>query len=232
MKDAAPQPIRLSDYRPRQSPDRRRPADLQAVAKGHPRHRAHRVPAQPGGARARRSASRWRGAPADPLFHRWPAAFRARLPADGRGGSRSPRHPLAGPPPSPGRRRSRSTRRRTPRSRGSIRRGGMFCTQCEAEGFRKITFYPDRPDVMAPFKGPHRVGPAGAAVERQSHRPRPRLGGMGRPVAQARLSLRAGGGRSGGRTRTASPPPRAAPSISTSGSAPATRTNAPMPWTR
>jgi len=26
-----------------------------------------------------------------------------------------------------------------------------FCTQCEAEGFRKITYYPDRPDVMAPF---------------------------------------------------------------------------------
>ena len=29
--------------------------------------------------------------------------------------------------------------------------GGMYCTQCEAEGFRKITYYPDRPDVMAPF---------------------------------------------------------------------------------
>ncbi|MFM2357240.1 MAG: hypothetical protein RLZZ528_2976 [Pseudomonadota bacterium] len=29
---------------------------------------------------------------------------------------------------------------------------GMYCTQCEAEGFRKITFYPDRPDVMATFK--------------------------------------------------------------------------------
>jgi aminopeptidase N len=28
---------------------------------------------------------------------------------------------------------------------------GMYCTQCEAEGFRKITFYPDRPDIMAPF---------------------------------------------------------------------------------
>ena len=28
---------------------------------------------------------------------------------------------------------------------------GMFCTQCEAEGFRRITYYPDRPDVMAPF---------------------------------------------------------------------------------
>ena len=28
---------------------------------------------------------------------------------------------------------------------------GMFCTQCEPEGFRRITYYPDRPDVMAPF---------------------------------------------------------------------------------
>lgn len=27
----------------------------------------------------------------------------------------------------------------------------LFCTQCEAEGFRKITFYLDRPDVMAEF---------------------------------------------------------------------------------
>ena len=29
---------------------------------------------------------------------------------------------------------------------------GNFCTQCEAEGFRRITFYPDRPDVLARFK--------------------------------------------------------------------------------
>ncbi|MGR4067466.1 aminopeptidase N [Billgrantia sp. C5P2] len=28
---------------------------------------------------------------------------------------------------------------------------GMYCTQCEAEGFRRITYYPDRPDVMATF---------------------------------------------------------------------------------
>ena len=27
----------------------------------------------------------------------------------------------------------------------------MYCTQCEAEGFRKITFYPDRPDVLTRF---------------------------------------------------------------------------------
>jgi aminopeptidase N len=30
--------------------------------------------------------------------------------------------------------------------------GGMYCTQCEAQGFRKITYYPDRPDVMARFR--------------------------------------------------------------------------------
>ncbi|MDX1696563.1 MAG: aminopeptidase N, partial [Ketobacteraceae bacterium] len=28
---------------------------------------------------------------------------------------------------------------------------GMYCTQCEAEGFRKITYYLDRPDVLARF---------------------------------------------------------------------------------
>ncbi len=28
---------------------------------------------------------------------------------------------------------------------------GNFCTQCEAEGFRRITFYPDRPDVLSVF---------------------------------------------------------------------------------
>lgn len=29
--------------------------------------------------------------------------------------------------------------------------GGNYCTQCEAEGFRRITYYPDRPDVMGVF---------------------------------------------------------------------------------
>jgi len=28
---------------------------------------------------------------------------------------------------------------------------GMYCTQCEAEGFRRITYFPDRPDVMAVY---------------------------------------------------------------------------------
>ena len=35
---------------------------------------------------------------------------------------------------------------------GLYKSDGMFCTQCEAEGFRRITFYPDRPDVMAMFR--------------------------------------------------------------------------------
>ncbi|MEX0584803.1 MAG: aminopeptidase N, partial [Natronospirillum sp.] len=34
---------------------------------------------------------------------------------------------------------------------GLYRSGGMYCTQCEAEGFRKITLYPDRPDVLSVF---------------------------------------------------------------------------------
>ena len=35
---------------------------------------------------------------------------------------------------------------------GLYRSGDMFCTQCEAEGFRNITWYPDRPDVMSKFR--------------------------------------------------------------------------------
>ena len=35
---------------------------------------------------------------------------------------------------------------------GLYKSGGMFCTQCEAEGFRRITFFLDRPDVMATFR--------------------------------------------------------------------------------
>ena len=34
---------------------------------------------------------------------------------------------------------------------GLYKSGRMFCTQCEAEGFRRITYYLDRPDVMSRF---------------------------------------------------------------------------------
>jgi len=34
---------------------------------------------------------------------------------------------------------------------GLYKSGSMYCTQCEAMGFRRITYYPDRPDNMAIF---------------------------------------------------------------------------------
>ncbi|MEZ2220660.1 aminopeptidase N [Rhizobium sp. RCC_161_2] len=34
---------------------------------------------------------------------------------------------------------------------GLYRTSGVYCTQCEAEGFRRITYFPDRPDVLAPY---------------------------------------------------------------------------------
>src|SRR5436853_6222120 len=34
---------------------------------------------------------------------------------------------------------------------GLYRSNGTYCTQCEAEGFRRITHFPERPDVMAVY---------------------------------------------------------------------------------
>src|SRR5687768_14778925 len=35
---------------------------------------------------------------------------------------------------------------------GLYESGGLLCTQCEAEGFRRITFHPDRPDVLSVYR--------------------------------------------------------------------------------
>ncbi|MGO9546100.1 MAG: aminopeptidase N [Rhodomicrobium sp.] len=35
---------------------------------------------------------------------------------------------------------------------GLYRSQNVYCTQCEAEGFRRITYYPDRPDVLSKFR--------------------------------------------------------------------------------
>lgn len=37
---------------------------------------------------------------------------------------------------------------------GLYQSNGMYCTQCEAEGFRRITFYPDRPTRRRPSPPP------------------------------------------------------------------------------
>ena len=59
--------------------------------------------------------------------------------------------------------------------------GGMLCTQCEAEGFRRITFFPDRPDVLSRYR-----------VRMTADKVRfPVLLANGDPVAQGEL----GGGR-------------------------------------
>ncbi len=35
---------------------------------------------------------------------------------------------------------------------GLYQSSGNYCTQCEAEGFRRITYFPDRPDVLAEYE--------------------------------------------------------------------------------
>ncbi|PSJ41528.1 aminopeptidase N [Allosphingosinicella deserti] len=35
---------------------------------------------------------------------------------------------------------------------GLFAQGGLVCTQCEPQGFRRITFFPDRPDVLSRFR--------------------------------------------------------------------------------
>lgn len=50
------------------------------------------------------------------------------------------------------------------RLEGLYQSNGIFCTQCEAEGFRRITFYPDRPDVMSVFTATIRADKASYPV--------------------------------------------------------------------
>jgi aminopeptidase N len=47
---------------------------------------------------------------------------------------------------------------------GLYRSGATYCTQCEAEGFRRITYFPDRPDVMAVYTTRVEAGAAEAPV--------------------------------------------------------------------
>jgi aminopeptidase N len=47
---------------------------------------------------------------------------------------------------------------------GLYRSGSIYCTQCEAEGFRRITYFPDRPDVMAVYTTRIEAGKAEAPV--------------------------------------------------------------------
>ncbi len=113
--------------------------------------------------------------------------------------------------------------------------GGSFFTQCEAEGFRRITYFPDRPDVMARFTTTIRADAArvpGAAVERQPGRarapcPTGGTGRAGRTRTRSPLTCSRWSRATSSRCATISRPARAGTSISRSGCGAATRTNAP-----
>ena len=101
---------------------------------------------------------------------------------------------------------------------GLYRSSGTYCTQCEAEGFRRITYFPDRPDVMAVYTTRIEADRAEAPVllgQRQSRRirrarTRPAFRGLARSLPQAVLSVRHGRRRAGLRRKTRSPPRPAA----------------------
>ncbi|MFZ5843292.1 MAG: aminopeptidase N [Pseudomonadota bacterium] len=64
------------------------------------------------------------------------------------------------------------------RLEGLYKSGGKFCTQCEAEGFRRITFFLDRPDIMASYDVTIRADKASY----------PHLLGNGNPAGQGELA--------------------------------------------
>ena len=107
---------------------------------------------------------------------------------------------------------------------GLYRSSGIYCTQCEAEGFRRITYFLDRPDVLAVYttriEARSRRG-AGAARQRQPgrerHARRRRTGTT--PSGTIRIPkpsylFALVGGRPRPRSHDASPPRRAARSSS------------------
>ena len=87
---------------------------------------------------------------------------------------------------------------------GLYRTSGVYCTQCEAEGFRRITYFLDRPDILSVYTVRIEAAAkrsAAAALQRQppgSRRSarRPALCRLARSVPEAVLSLRAGRRRS------------------------------------
>jgi aminopeptidase N len=82
--------------------------------------------------------------------------------------------------------------------------GDSFFTQCEAQGFRRITYFPDRPDVMARFSVTLVADQARAPVLLSNGNPGETgtlEGGLHYARWVAFLSVRAGGGCAGGGAR-------------------------------
>ncbi len=87
--------------------------------------------------------------------------------------------------------------------------GGLFTTQCEAEGFRRITFHPDRPDLLSRFRVRIEADRAscpvllsnGNCIETGDLDERAPLRCLGRPLPQALLPVCPGGRPAGGGDR-------------------------------
>ena len=77
---------------------------------------------------------------------------------------------------------------------GALRLQRIFCTQCEAQGFRRITYFPDRPDVMARYRVRIEADKAAARCCSRT------------ATCWRTATSRAGGISSSGRTRSPSPP--------------------------
>ena len=116
--------------------------------------------------------------------------------------------------------------------------GGLLCTQCESEGFRRITFHPDRPDVLSRYRVRMSADKArfpillanGNLVASGDGDGRHALGRMGGSVPQAVLSVRAGRRRPRRQPRQLHDDERPRRSISPSGCARPICPRPRMPW--
>ena len=123
---------------------------------------------------------------------------------------------------------------------GLYRSSGTYCTQCEAEGFRRITYFPDRPDVMAVYttrieadkeRSPVLLANGNLVASRRRARHQPAFRGLARSVPEALLSVRAGRRQARLRRGQLSHHVGAQGGAAASMSSPARRTAAATPWT-
>ena len=89
---------------------------------------------------------------------------------------------------------------------GLYRTGSAYCTQCEAEGFRRITYFLDRPDVLSTYRvrleadrteAPVLLANGNLETAGEADITRPPLRHLERSAQEAVLSVCAGRGRSG-----------------------------------
>ena len=170
----------------------KRSTDISSRSRRHARHVAHRIPAQSRCAASTLHAA-WRGSDPDRGPHRW-RTHHARPDTQG-ADLRGPRWPLhlgggGRDRPRPQHRAGRALH---------VERHVLHAMRGRRLPQDHLLPRPPRRDGR--LHRADRKRPARAAVERQPGGVRPRLGRMARPLAEACVSLRAGGGRPCGAQR-------------------------------